>query len=357
TKLVVERRSTGTRDAASGEPIFEYEVVEDFAILGGTSTNCAGGEMPYKRWVTCEEVVKRSESGKKHGYIFEIDAYATSPVPAAPVLSAGRMMHEAVAWRNGVLYLTEDRFLDTDPVLERIGACFYRFIPTRRPTRSTSLAAGGSVLQALKLKKEFHADMDAGRKVGKPYPVEWVTVDTPDHDDDTDNRRDRVPGFTPTRIQAQDKGAACFNRLEGAWGVGSGSNARVYFDCTTGGEAHLGQVWELDIHAQTITLIYESQNPETLRNPDNMVMVPQTGDLFLCEDGGGPYFIRGLTWKGGIYDFARTNNNQTEFCGACFDRGGHTLFVNQQGTWGSLPDGPAEARAADTLGPGSEVVR
>ena len=129
------------------------------------------------------------------------------------------------------------------------------------------------------------------------------------------------------------------------WAVGSGAFAKVYFDCTSGGPANLGQVWEYDIGLETITLIYESTNPATLRNPDNVVVVPQTRDVFLCEDGGGPQFIRGLTPTGAIYDFAKTTVNQTEFCGACFDRGGHTLYVNQQGDRGSLPNGPAGAHA------------
>jgi secreted PhoX family phosphatase len=301
--------------------------------------------MPFNKWITCEEVVKRSINGKKHGYIFEIDAHSPGPVPATPVLEAGRMVHEATAWRNGILYETEDRTLDFDPVLGRIGACLYRFIPDRRACKSRNLASGGGVLQALKLRNETHADMDAGREIGKPFPVEWVTVDEPDHEDDSDNRRDRVPGYTPTRIQAQDKGAAFFDRLEGMWAVGHGSKAKIYFDCTTGGAANLGQVWEYDIGREAITLIYESRDAEALRNPDNIVVVPQTRDIFLCEDAGGTQFIRGLTPGGAIYDFARTNTNQTEFCGACFDRSGHTLFVNQQGFGGSLPDGPPGANA------------
>ena len=345
TKLVVERHKTGQRDPESGRGLIEYSVVEDFAILGGTSTNCAGGEMPFKKWITCEETVKRSPNGRKHGYIFEIDARAPGPVPAVPVLAAGRMVHEATAWRDGILYETEDRGLDFDPRLDLIGSCFYRFIPRRQQFRSSNLAFGGGTLQALKLTNQFHANMDTGRRVGVPHPVEWVTVNEPDHDDDSDNRRDRMSGFTPTRIQAQDKGAAFFDRLEGMWAVGTGTSAKVYFDCTTGGAANLGQVWEYDIGLETITLIYESTNAETLRNPDNVVIVPQTRDIFLCEDGGGPQFIRGLTPGGAIYDFARTTINPTEFCGACFDRGGHTLYVNQQGDRGSLPDGPPGGQA------------
>jgi secreted PhoX family phosphatase len=201
--------------------------------------------------------------------------------------------------------------------------------------------------------------MDMGRTVGFPYPVEWVTVDEPDHDDDTDDNRERLPGMTPTRIQAQDKGAAYFDRLEGIWARGSGTTARIYIDCTTGGAANLGQIWEYNPSRSVMTLIYESTNPSTLRNPDNLVIVPQTRDLFVCEDSYPEQSIRGLTRRGEIYDFARTITNPTEFCGACFDPAGHTLYVNQQGARGMLPDGPPGMQAVTyaIYGPFSKRVR
>ena len=66
-------------------------------------------------------------------------------------------------------------------------------------------------------------------------------------------------------------------------------------------------------------------------------------DIFLQEDGNGEQFVRGVTRRGEIYDFARTTANETEFCGGCFDPDGNTLYMNQQGDRGSLPDGPANA--------------
>ena len=43
-----------------------------------------------------------------------------------------------------------------------------------------------------------------------------------------------------------------------------------------------------------------------LENPDNVVIVPQTGDIFLQEDSNGEQFVRGVTLDGEIYDFAKT---------------------------------------------------
>jgi secreted PhoX family phosphatase len=151
-----------------------------------------------------------------------------------------------------------------------------------------------------------------------------------------------MPGLTPVSFQAQGKGAAVFDRQEGMW-VGPGS-ARIYFDCTEGGAPNLGQVWEYDPGRETLILIYESSDPAFLKHPDNIVVVPRSGDLFLCEDSSiVPQFIRGLTPQGEIYDFAQAIQNDTEFAGACFDPAGTTLFVNQYGarSEADLPLGPA----------------
>ena len=339
TKLVVQRSRTGI-DPVTKQPLYKYERIEEFAILGGTSTNCAGGIRSPHIWITCEEVVKRL-NGKKHGYLFEIDATADGPVEARPVPQCGRRAHEAALEAAGIIYMTEDRGLSSDPLVGTIGSCFYRYVPAHRG--NTPLADTTGILQALKLRDEVHANMDIGRVVGAPYRVEWVTIDEPDHDDDTDNRQDRVPGFTPNRVAAGDKGAAFFDRLEGMWT--EPGQARIYFVATTGGAANLGQVWEYSPGPETLTLIYESTNSALLQNPDNVVVVPQTHDVMLCEDGSGEQFIRGVTAQGAIYDFAKTTLNDSEFGGACFDPDGQTLYVNQQGDRGSLPNGPVNGNA------------
>ena len=344
TKLEVERQKAGA-DPVTGQQLYTYEVVRDFAILGGTSTNCAGGIRSPYWWLSCEEVVKRT-AGKKHGYVFEIDARSDEPVPAIPIPQLGRRSHEAAIERAGIIYMTEDRGKWPDPVSGQIGAALYRYTPTPRGG-GVPLARTRGPLEALAIKGEPRKDMDLTTAVGVPYPVEWVPVPEPDHEDDSDNRRDRVPGSTPNRVQAADRGAAIFSRQEGMWaGPGSATNgAKVYFDCTSGGRARLGQVWEYDPGREVLTLIYESTNPAMLENPDNVVIVPQTSDILLQEDSAGDNFMRGVTREGAIYDFARTGTNTGEFAGGCFDPDGQTLFVNIQGDRGELPAGPADSRA------------
>jgi len=120
---------------------------------------------------------------------------------------------------------------------------------------------------------------------------------------------------------------------------------KIYFDVTNGGAAGQGQVWEYDPERELLTLIFESPGSSVLQSPDNVVIVPKTGHIFLQEDGAGEQFIRGVTRNGQIYDFARTAANETEFAGGCFDPNGQIFFVNQQGDRGNLPSGPLNGGA------------
>jgi hypothetical protein len=75
--------------------------------------------------------------------------------------------------------------------------------------------------------------------------------------------------------------------------------------------------------------IYESTSPLTLEGPDNVVIVAQTGDIFLCGGCDSAAVHSRADPRRAICDFAIGLNNNTQFAGACFDPDGRTLYVNQ----------------------------
>lgn len=258
--------------------------------IAGTVRNCAGGPTPWGSWLTCEETLNGPEKGNAelpHGYVFEVPVEGrAAPVP---LKAMGRFYHEAVAVdpQSGILYQTEDRGT----------AGFYRFIPNT-PGR---LVDGGT-LQMLAVAGDPQRDLRSGLEINDSFPVAWVTIDDPDMPHSNPGAPAGELDNLGVYRQGFDKGGAVFARLEGCW-HGAG---KIYFTATSGGDSNLGQVWEYDPARGVLRLVYESFSVELLDSPDNLTVSPR-GGLLLCEDGGYPCDLRGLTVDGEIFHFAENN--------------------------------------------------
>ena len=331
---------------------YKGDVVKHFISLGGTIRNCAGGPSPWGSWISCEENVSTPTNDelvtKKHGYNFEVPAFATEAVEPVPLIAMGRMNHEAVSVdRSGIVYETEDRG----------DSCYYKFVPNvvqrgGRIRRPGQLQEGGSLFaiaiepnQTSKCTGEplptvmapidnpttkvvDTRGLDRGASgsmlpfLGQPLKVRWVKLDDVDPDEDT------------LRYEAQSKGATIFWRGEGAWEY----KGLHYWVNSGAGDAGEGQVWCYNPKKQTVTMIVESTEENLLDGPDNMTFAPD-GTIYLCEDGssgepGAPNFsqrVVGVDASGGLFTFAQNNLDTSEFAGACFSRDGKFMYVNSQG--------------------------
>ena len=97
---------------------------------------------------------------------------------------------------------------------------------------------------------------------------------------------------SPCALRAASQ-RACMSATVGRSGAGCWeSDGRMYFDATEGGKpdvpgasgtatSELGQIFEYDPRRELLTLLFASPRPQVLQNPDNLVIVPGTGDIFV----------------------------------------------------------------------------
>jgi secreted PhoX family phosphatase len=249
-------------------------VADYYRILGGTSTNCAGGATPWGTWMSCEEV--------DDGLVWECDPTGREPAKSHPAM--GVFKHEAVAV-DGFgrrIYLSEDQ---DDGGL-------YRFTPDRWPDCSSGL---------LELAIVAHD----GR-------VRWVRVPDPSGQ------------VGPTRHQIAE--VTKFRRGEGLW-LDSGV---VYLATTSDSKIHA-----YDTASETIDVLYDAvaiPDPP-LTGVDN-VTASRSGDLFVCEDNGEDTLDIGIiTPEREVARFLTlggTEHSESELTGAVFDPSGSRLYFASQ---------------------------
>jgi secreted PhoX family phosphatase len=249
-------------------------VVDSYAVLQGTSNNCAGGKTPWGTWLSCEEA-------RDAGLVYECDPTGVTAAVVRPGLGAFNHEAAAVDPATGIVYLTEDR----------PDGCLYRFVP-----RVLGDLADGRLEVAIP---------DGNRLAWKPVPD--------------------VAGTTAP-LRKQVPGAALFKGGEGI----VYSQGKVFF--TTKGD---NRVWSLTIGSGELAVVYDVRASKTpiLRGVDNIEVSPN-GELLVAEDGGDMQIVALVSEGAGGYSpmalVTLHDQDDSEITGPAFSPDGKRLYFSSQ---------------------------
>ena len=259
------------------------EIVDAYRILGGTQSNCSGGETPWNTWLSCEEHAK--------GHTWECDIFGEKPAVELPAL--GTFSHEAAC---------------VDPIGRRVyetedegDSGFYRFTPENYPDLTAGLL-------------EVAIVDDNGL-------VTWHEV--PDPSAATKPTRKQVPGMTEFR-----RGEGLFFEYPFAF-VTTTSDSKIH---------------AYNVITETIEVLWsgDAVEGESPAFDIDQLTHSEGGEIFVCEDEGR-LRISVLSADGRVVaPFLRLDGPQhakspefgNETTGVVFDPSGTRMYFSAQRSFG-----------------------